>query len=166
MYLVFTLLDPIYVLLSLIMLFTNLALILLFLGSEFIFIIFLIIYVGAIAMLVLFSIMMLNLKRVRKFQSIKNYKIILFSLILFLFNFYKTFELNQTHFIKLYFSNSGSNEFLIFYNYINKLEFGINQMKGISLIFYTQSYPLFLFGGLILLLGMIGPIILIISEKN
>jgi len=60
--------NPIYALLSLIMVFFNAIVLLLTLKIEFLALTFLIIYVGAIAILFLFVIMMFNLK---KLQSIK-----------------------------------------------------------------------------------------------
>jgi len=63
--------NPIYALLSLIAVFFNAIILLLSLKIEFLALTFLIIYVGAIAILFLFVIMMFNLK---KLQSIKTHK--------------------------------------------------------------------------------------------
>jgi len=64
--------NPIYALLSLIAVFFNAILLLLTLKIEFLALTFLIIYVGAIAILFLFVIMMFNLKKLQLGQTHNN----------------------------------------------------------------------------------------------
>lgn len=166
-YLFFILNEPINVLLSLIMVFTNISAILLVLGAEFISIIFLIVYVGAIAMLVLFSIMMLNLKKKKKKFKIINFSYLISIFFLFFMNFFFIIKISYYKWFIILLENNNILSFHIleFTSYIYDIFFKVNQMKSIGVLFYLNYYPLFILGGLILLLGMAGPIILLINEK-
>jgi NADH-quinone oxidoreductase subunit J len=78
--------NPVVSMLYLILVFLQASLIFLCLGSEFLFILFLVVYVGAIAILFLFVIMLLNLRVVENYNMFYNYMPIgLFVGILFAF---------------------------------------------------------------------------------
>jgi NADH-quinone oxidoreductase subunit J len=78
--------NPVVSMLYLILVFLQASLIFLCLGGEFLFILFLVVYVGAIAILFLFVIMLLNLRVVENYNMFYNYMPIgLFVGILFAF---------------------------------------------------------------------------------
>ena len=80
-FLVFTASNPIYSILFLISVFFNSAILIIMWGADFLGLLFIIIYVGAIAVLFLFVIMMVNIKTTPFFSNK------LLSLILFFFFF-------------------------------------------------------------------------------
>ena len=65
--------NPIHSILYLILVFCNVTFVLILLGVEFIAIIFLIVYVGAIAVLFLFIVMMLNIRVVELGEILNRY---------------------------------------------------------------------------------------------
>jgi len=79
---VFTASNPIYSILFLISVFFNSAILIILWGADFLGLLFIIIYVGAIAVLFLFVIMMVNIKTTPFFSNK------LLSLILFFFFYY------------------------------------------------------------------------------
>jgi NADH:ubiquinone oxidoreductase subunit 6 (subunit J) len=89
-FLVVLLPNPIYALVSLIFVFFGTALFLLSINVNFLAMIYLIIYIGAIAILFLFVIMMFNLRQLQQ-QNIKFYDVTskAISFILYLFVSYK-----------------------------------------------------------------------------
>jgi NADH-quinone oxidoreductase subunit J len=78
--------NPVHSILSLILVFFNAASLLIILGAEFLAMLFIIVYVGAVAVLFLFVIMMLNVKVTNLTTSIYRYLPIsfIFGLIFFL----------------------------------------------------------------------------------
>lgn len=133
--------NPIHSILLLILLFFESAVVLSLFNLEFISILFILIYVGAIAILFLFVIMMLQLKLNDK-EGL-NFLPILFGL-------------NFLCFIKIY------NHYEIFYNFFNFFIFEESFLEIFILgqVLYNYSIICFLLAGLILLLALIGSIIL------
>lgn len=162
--------DPIISLLYLILLITLICFYWVFLGLDFLGLIFLMVYVGAIAILFLFAIMMLNLHtyhlRVEKLPT-SFFKIqYFFYFLLFFFFFFLLFSLcfdaylsysSFSHFFE-YFINSSSK--LRTYN----LEY--NHLRAIGVAFYSKYSYYLILSGLILFLGMAGPILLTFETKN
>lgn len=137
--------NSVHAVFSLIITFCISAILLLTLLCDFLAIIFIIVYVGAIAVLFLFIIMMLNIKFVQFTESIIRY--LPFSIIIFLI------FLSEMYFSKfyLYFINIFELDWV---NYFNSSE----NIYLLSDILYTVYFHIFLIAGLILLLAMIGTI--------
>jgi len=79
--------NPIHSILFLILVFCNGCGLLIFLNMDFLAMLFLVVYVGAIAVLFLFIIMMLNLKIIKFRQSFLNYYY--FGFLIFSFFFFE-----------------------------------------------------------------------------
>lgn len=134
--------NPIHSILLLILLFFESAIILSLFNLEFISILFILIYVGAIAILFLFVIMMLQLKlndlEILIFlPNVFSFNIII---IIFLLSFYQPFH------------------YSINLNFLFTIEETFNELFIISQFLYNYSILCFLLAGLILLLALLGSI--------
>jgi NADH-quinone oxidoreductase subunit J len=142
--------NPIHSILLLILLFFESAIILSILNLEFISILFILIYVGAIAILFLFVIMMLQLK-------LNDLETLFFFPIFFGFNFLAciySLSFYQPFQYLFIFLEINSFSFLIEYE-----EF-FNEIKIIGQFLYNYCLICFLLAGIILLLALIGSIVL------
>lgn len=158
--------NPIYSLIALIIVFLTTGLFLLTINIEFLAFIYLIVYIGAIAILFLFIIMLFNLKSLRQ-DFIKNhdFSFLTISLKIYLFFGLKLFviiALEIWYYIDYsYYINNFViyKQFDLYYylTYINKdlLLFGN--------LFYTYYSYFFIIAGIILLVAMIGSIVLVLS---
>ena len=161
--------NPIHSILSLILVFFNAASLLILLGAEFLAMLFVIVYVGAVAVLFLFVIMMLNIKAAN--LSISMYRYLPISLLfgsvffseLFIM-FY--FDLASVNSYKL---NSVSNFDFVNQNYLifwqDSIHFFSNVVVLGQLLYTYFSYP-FILSGVILLVSMIGAISLTLHRRN
>ena len=161
--------NPIHSILSLILVFFNAASLLILLGAEFLAMLFVIVYVGAVAVLFLFVIMMLNIKAAN--LSISMYRYLPISLLfgsvffseLFIM-FY--FDLASVNSYKL---NSVSNFDFVNQNYLifwqDSIYFFSNVVVLGQLLYTYFSYP-FILSGVILLVSMIGAISLTLHRRN
>ena len=154
-FMVFFAKNPVHSVLFLILSFINSAFILLLFKIEFLALLFIIIYVGAIAILFLFIVMMLNIKKDLFDLKFNNFFISLtlslFFLIFITFDF--TFLENWNLF------NYQFNFFLILIDSF----FDINVFGQ---VLYNYYLSLILIGGLILLVAMIGAIVLTFEFKS
>ena len=150
-------LNPIESVLFLILAFCNTAAILFIFNVEFLGLLFIIIYVGAVAVLFLFIIMMLNIKNpndsvlnISYLKSIYNkIKIFVFSflvIVLFLFS-QNTFQQDTFLFFDKNFD---------FVSIFDKL----NNIDVIGQVLYNYFIICFLLAGLVLLISLIGAIVL------
>jgi NADH-quinone oxidoreductase subunit J len=132
----------------------------LLLGAEFLSILIIIIYIGAISILFLFVIMMLNLRIVEVYNTLITYfPIASFLSIFFFFEFIYILK-NDINFFSIYYIN---NELLNLNTISYNLVISNSNLYLIGdLLFNSYSYLLVLVG-LILLLAMIGSIILTID---
>ena len=131
------------------------------LESEFMSLIFIVIYVGAIAVLFLFVIMMLNIKVTNSIKDLLKYFpignflgfVFLIEILLIIFESFNT--------------NPYKNNFLFnFYtNWFEKVD-SISDIESLGQILYTYYVPQFLIAGIILLIAVIGSVILTLSHKN
>ena len=145
--------NPVHSLLFLILTFCNLSGLILSLEAEFLTLLFIIVYVGAVAILFLFAIMMLDLK-VAKYNnsllsSLGGLFITIFCLKFFLF-------MDKDLVILL------ENDFYLEFSFLNWF---INvdpftNIEVLSELLYTHYFIPFIMVGLGLLLGMIGSILL------
>jgi len=154
---VVTLTNAVHSVLFLIIVFCNVASLLLILGTEFFSFMFLIVYVGAIAVLFLFVVMMLNVKS--NPIKINNFSILPIGLIIFTI-------------ISIQIINGLDNQFVLIKNvcltYIPWLKENnyLTNAETIGLYLYTKFSLLFIFCGLILLVAMIGAIVLTMHQRS
>ena len=146
--------NPVHSILFLILTFVNSSFILILFKIEFLSLLFIIIYVGAIAVLFLFVIMMLNIKK-NQTTSIINKNYLFLVVLVFAFICYKFENL------------LGS--FLIADEVIVPAIISIDFLADIYLIgqsLYNYHFILVLLAGLILLIAMIGAVILTLEFKD
>lgn len=121
-------------------------------GAEFLALFLLIIYVGAISVLFLFVIMMLNLRLVETYNTVWNY-IPIGAFIGFIFFFQIIFLIYFDFGLTIFFENNKLYEWINLYN-IN------SNIILIGVVLYNYNYHLFIIGSFILFVAMIGSIIL------
>lgn len=145
--------NPLHSVIFLIFVFCNVVLILLLQGIDFLAMVFLIVYIGAIAVLFLFVVYMLNIKLIEinelNWQYLFGLFVSLFFFSIFMFLFFKTQNFD--------FYNFESN--LNFFVWLNVL-FDIQNLRILALILYLDYYIIFIIIGLILLVAMLGAIVL------
>nr|QFQ52392.1 NADH dehydrogenase subunit 6 [Paramoeba aparasomata] len=157
--------NPINSIISLIIVFFNSVFILMAYEIEFLAMIFLIVYIGAISVLFLFVVYMLNIK-ILELQELNSKYLqgLFFGFILLIFScyFYDFFStgLKSSYFLLSEFES---------YNYeLNWLSYSIfffgDNLFFISLILYLHYYIILMILGLILLVAMIGSIVLTSSK--
>jgi NADH-quinone oxidoreductase subunit J len=148
--------NPIHSILFLILLFFESTIILSFLNLEFVSLLFILVYVGAIAVLFLFVIMMLRVK-------LDEFDVLLFLpinfalnsyLIIYMFSYIQPFTYLPGAFY--------SSDFLCFENF----EENLNEMFIIGQVLYNFGIVLVIIAGLVLLLALVGSIILSLDFKK
>ena len=149
--------NPVHSVLFLILVFFNVAGLLILLGLDFFAMIFLVVYVGAIAVLFLFVVMMLNIKLAEINEKRLRYLPIGGLLgILFLF---EIFLIVDNDLIPLV---SHSHSFFLsgtFVQYSSLIE-SVTNIESVGLLLYTYYFYFFIIASLILLVAMIGAIVL------
>ena len=147
--------NPIHSVLFLILVFFNTSILFLFSNAEFLAMVILIVYIGAVAVLFLFVIMMLDINITKLRQTFLNYLpiglFVGFIILLELFYVVSQSRLNfaQTSSI----DNNISDQIL-------------DNTKIIGNILYTDYFLLFQISGIILLVAMIGAIFLTIRKRE
>lgn len=156
---VISLSNAVHSVLFLILVFCNTSGLLLLLGVEFLAFLLLIVYVGAIAVLFLFVVMMLNIK----VHSLNMNWLSIFPItLLLLFVFYHQFiEFINSNFI--YFETTYTEIYWI--NWIIENN-NYSNIETIGKVLYTNYFFLFLICGLILLVAMIGAIVLTMHQNK
>lgn len=157
--------NPVHSVLFLILVFFNAAGLLVLLGLDFFAMIFLVVYVGAIAVLFLFVVMMLNIKIAEINEKRLRYLPIGGVLgILFLF---EVLLIVDNDLIPLLFYDNAQaiseNQNLNFANWINNVE-TITNIQAVGNLVYTYYFYFFLMASLILLVAMIGAIVLTMQK--
>lgn len=153
--------NAIYSILFLVLSFVMATGLLFLLESEFMSLIFIVIYVGAIAVLFLFVIMMLNIKvtgsvkDLLKYFPIGNFLGFVF-LIEILLIIFESYSVNpyKTSFLYNFYTN-----------WFDKID-SISDIEALGQILYTYYVPQFLIAGIILLIAVIGSVILTLSRRN
>lgn len=147
---VITSLNPIHSVFWLVLVFLNSSILLLLLGYNFLPLMIIIVYVGAIAILFLFVIMMLDIIQLKKVESITN----TIPIILCVF-------INCLSYIIIYF-----NGFNLLIHFVSNNSWSLqsnSQVKLISKLMYSYyCYP-FIIISLLLLVAMIGAIVLVLD---
>jgi NADH-quinone oxidoreductase subunit J len=149
--------NPIFSLFFLITLFFSSVLLLFSLEVEFLAMIYLIIYIGAISILFLFVIMMFNLKQLQKKKNTLFFWSTIFIYLWAMPKFYFLFAtaLRDTN-LSNYLSTQKTNPYYLIFN--QRFDILI-----FSELFYTYYSYLFLLSGMILLSAMLGSIVLALS---
>ena len=155
--LVITSKNPIHSVLFLILVFFNTSILFLFSNAEFLAMVVLIVYIGAVAVLFLFVIMMLDINISKLRQTFLNYLpiglLVGFIILLELIYIVSQSKLNFTQKISINNNNNISNQML-------------DNTKTIGNILYTDYFLLFQISGIILLVAMIGAIFLTIRKRE
>ena len=158
---VITVTNPVYAVFFLILCFCNSVGLLFLLEIEFISLLFLIVYVGAIAVLFLFVVIMLNIQtHSQKYISFNFFIIILFSFFICCFFFFEIFLviIQDLNFIVNKFN----------YNYTQWFGFydSFKELYMFGQLLYSYYFYFFLFAGIILLVAIIGVIILTMEWQS
>ena len=154
--------NSIYSVLFLVLSFVSSSSLLFLLECEYVSLIFIIIYVGAIAVLFLFVIMMLDIKTVHLAKdSLKYFPFGSFLGIVFLVEILlavpSTFE-----FVNPYHTSFLLNSYV---NWFNKLDY-FTEILSIGHLLYTDYVIQFLLSGNILLLATMGPVMLVLVRST
>ncbi|MDP2373122.1 NADH-quinone oxidoreductase subunit J [Reyranella sp.] len=147
--------NPVYSVLFLILAFFNAAALFVLIGAEFIAMILVIVYVGAVAVLFLFVVMMLDINVVELREGFLKYLpvgaligVVLFAEIL----------------LGLGVIGSGSATMAAL-NKQGAQVLAVDNTRAIGLVLYTQYFYLFQVAGLVLLVAMIGAIVLTLRTR-
>lgn len=162
--------NPVFSVLFLIFSFANVSCILFLFDFEFLPISFLVIYVGAIAVLFLFVLMMLNIKLAELNDNNLNFlplSIIfgvifvceLICLLRFEFNILNVFHESSLFFLSDFTNVIGTN------NYFLTLFSTFSNIKTISYALFSNYLYCFILSGFVLLLAMIAAIVLTLQKK-
>jgi NADH-quinone oxidoreductase subunit J len=139
--------------LFLILTFFNSAILLFFFHAEFLGLVFIIVYVGAIAVLFLFVIMMLNVKVGEKTNSFINFNVVIILILIHLGGLFLSFGL-----LILF---SGDDSMLFFRSYEKSYFFdSLHNVDILGQVLYNHYLVCFLLAGLILLVALVGAIVL------
>jgi NADH-quinone oxidoreductase subunit J len=142
--------------LYLILVFFLCSLLLIYLGADFIGLILLIVYIGAIAVLFLFVVMMLNIRILEITSTFSIYLLLAFFL--------------SFIFISLLFYIYWHNYYIIdafnLVEYTNWTSFNNIKIVAIGQLLFNDNYILFIGATLLLFIAMIGVIILTLSKRD
>ena len=166
--------NPVHSVLFLILVFFNAAGLLILLGLDFFAMIFLVVYVGAIAVLFLFVVIMLNIKLAEINEKKLRYLpvggllgiLFLFEVFLIIDNdlipvqtiSHKINNLANAHEIIV------TNQYLYFTDWYSILD-TVPNIQAIGMLVYTYYFYFFLLASLILLVAMIGAIVLTMHKS-
>lgn len=144
--------NPVHAVLCLIFAFFNVAGLFILLGAEFLAMTLVIVYVGAVAVLFLFIVMMLNINFVKMREGfIKNIPATLMICLVFLIDL--LLALNKT-------------DFQITKNISYPITSNISNAHAIGLVLYTEYFVAFVMAGIVLFLAMIGAIALTHQKRS
>uniref|UniRef100_UPI0031F35B54 NADH dehydrogenase subunit 6 n=1 Tax=Zygnema cf. cylindricum TaxID=3142258 RepID=UPI0031F35B54 len=154
--------NPVHSVLFLILVFCNTSGLLVLLGLDLFAMILLVVYVGAIAVLFLFVVMMLNIKIAEIHENVLRYLpvggiiglIFLFEICLIVDNDYIPILPTKL-----------STTYLTYTAYAGKIQSWTN-IESVGNLLYTTYYILFLLASLILLVAMIGAIVLTMHKTT
>jgi NADH-ubiquinone oxidoreductase chain 6 len=149
--------NPVHSVLFLILVFCNSSALLVLLGLDFFAMILLVVYVGAIAVLFLFVVMMLNIKIAEIHENALRYLPVggIIGLIFLL----EIFLIVDNDYLPLFESANFSTNLLTYTTYARKIQSWTN-IESVGNLLYTTYFILFLVSSLILLVAMIGAIVL------
>jgi NADH-quinone oxidoreductase subunit J len=150
--------NPIHSIFSLVLAFANISFIMILLGVEFLGILFLIVYVGAIAILFLFVIMMLNIKLVELLDNATRYLPIGMIIGVFLL-------IEMTILLQNIFPNVSSTINLVYaFQYTNIINF--TNLFALGQVLYQEFSVYIIIASVILLVAMLAGIILTLTHED
>jgi NADH-ubiquinone oxidoreductase chain 6 len=153
--------NPIVSVLHLIMLFSCISCYLIFLGINFIGLSYLLVYVGAVSILFLFILMLINIRVSELISNTNNNIPLALLVILALFIPYN----NLSPYTKTNLSYDNTNIFFVSsYNWDDNIV-DILDITSIGNVMYTNYSILLLITSIILLLAMVGSIVITIKQK-
>lgn len=157
---VISLTNAVHSVLFLIIVFCNVAGLLLLSGAEFLAFLLLIVYVGAIAVLFLFVVMMLNIKT-------SSYKANVWSIIPISVLIFASFIFQIVSNLNLNFDviNSLQGTYIFWDNWFLENNY-LTNIEVVGSVLYTRYSFIFLTSGFILLIAMIGAIVLTMHQKS
>lgn len=151
--------NSIYSVLFLVLSFIITSCLLFLLECEFLALVFLIIYVGAISILFLFVVMMLNIKIVNSTKDIAKY-IPIGNIVGGIFFFELYVNISDSFLNNPYYNSFLSNHYV---NWFEKLDF-LTNIESIGQVLYTFYVVQFLISGFILLVAILGAVVLTMSN--
>lgn len=152
--------NPVESVLFLILSFCNAAAILFLFNTEFLGLIFIIVYVGAIAVLFLFVIMMLNIKNQKEsFEGFGSFISLIYFSIFYFFVFSIFLVLKKSFFQNLDVLDINLLDISLFIDDLNNIDV-------LGQVLYNYFLICFLLAGLILLIALIGAIVLTLRFNN
>ena len=158
--------NPISSILFLIGLFSSIACYLMLVGLNFIGLSYIIVYVGAVSILFLFILMLLNI-RISELQSNTRNSIPLVIILLILFaNILKILLPNNTNDLFINMENNIKNIFLVLSNMWDGNWTEFDHITSIGNIMYTNYNMWLIIASYILLLAMVGSIAITMKQKN
>nr|YP_009317704.1 NADH dehydrogenase subunit 6 [Zygodon viridissimus]AOY35751.1 NADH dehydrogenase subunit 6 [Zygodon viridissimus] len=154
--------NPVHSVLFFILVFFNTSGLLVLLGLDFFAMIFLVVYVGAIAVLFLFVVMMLNIKIAEIHENVLRYLPVggIIGVIFLL----EIFFIVDNDYIPIL-STELSTTYLTYTVYAEKIQSWTN-LETLGNLLYTTYFVLFLVSSLILLVAMIGAIVLTMHKTT
>ena len=151
--------NPVHSLLYLVISFFNASIILLIFHCEFLSMLFLVVYIGAVIVLFLFIVMMLNVKIVELNSKIIRYLPIgLFIVIIFLMEVFYIINNSLTNESTMLFLNENLTFFQLNLIEFYKIYLTFTNITSISQLLFTKYVYLFIIAGMILLVAMLGAI--------
>ena len=155
--------NPINAVLFLIAIFFNTSMIFILLNVDFLGLLFLMIYVGAIAVLFLFVVMMLNIKKIEKDNSFY-LTVGIFILVFYFLQFFFIFFYDSLVYIpRLFFLDMNSFFFSSFHYLDESMRFML--IKKMGFLLYYEYFFFLIFAALTLFAAMLGAIYLT-NEKH
>ena len=147
--------NPVHSVLFLILSFVNTSALFVLLGAEFLAMILVVVYVGAVAVLFLFVVMMLDINFIKLREGFLQYLPfgVLLGLVLFI-------ELGM-----LFYTNNFSEKNIVDFSSLPKFSEEENT-QDLGNVLYTNYFYLFQISGVILLVAMIGSIVLTLRERS
>lgn len=160
--------NPIHSILLLILTFILGSIFLFIINMNFFAISFLIVYIGAIVVLFLFIIMMLDIKAINTTQSLKNFIISydFFLIIFILFEIFYLLNYNSHYNESLNFLED--NNILFDWNIqidYSKFLYQVTHLNAIGIALFTSYQVSFMLASFLLFIAMIGAIVLTIEER-
>jgi NADH-quinone oxidoreductase subunit J len=150
--------NPVHSVLFLVLVFCNAAGLLLLLETEFLAMLFLVVYVGAIAVLFLFVVMMLNVKISEVEDEVLQYLPVGGTIgLIFLFLIFFIIEGDFVSF------NGQANS--IYLDWFQQVDV-VSNIETLGQVLYTEYLVYFLLAGVILLVAMVGAIVLTMSTRT
>jgi NADH-quinone oxidoreductase subunit J len=152
--------NPVHSVLFLILAFCGSSGLLILIEAEFMAMIFIVVYVGAIAVLFLFVVMMLNIKISEVIDEIYQYLPVggLIGIIFLL----EVFIIVDNDFVPLLSNGSGASAYVDWSTQIDN----VTNLSSLGQVLYTHYAITFLMAGIILLVAMIGAIVLTMQIRT